>query len=142
MNHLGHMIVGLIVGIIAMLALNVFSLPLIGVILLGSLLPDVDLKQSKVSRIIEPIAILAITIILQKISSQFLSTIISLIISLLLAFVIVWLVLKPLRKKHRGITHSFNAAVVYAIAMALLVGIPAGIVGLLSYSSHLVVDRL
>ncbi len=142
MNHLGHMIVGLIIGIIAMLVLNIFSLALIGVILLGSLLPDVDLKQSKVSRIIEPIAILAITIILQKIASEFLSTITSWIISLLLAFVIVWLVLKPLRKKHRGITHSFKAAVVYAIAMVLLAGIPTGIVGLLSYSSHLVVDRL
>ena len=142
MNHFGHMVVGAIVGAVAMLILKEFSLSLIAICLLGSILPDIDLKQSKASQIIQPIAVLGAAFLLYPFLSAKFSTIAAVAISLVIGAAIIFLVLFPLRLKHRGITHSWKAAAVFSIMGGLLLGINGGIIALLSYASHLVIDRI
>ncbi len=139
MNHLGHMIVGLLVGGIAMLVLNVFSLQLAALALLASILPDIDLKQSKASKVVEFVAVIAFTVFLQPLFSQY--SIFSWLVTLLVSIGIVFMLLFPLRLKHRGITHTFKAAVFVGLLAGVFAGIAAGIVAFLAYSSHLVADR-
>ncbi len=146
MNHTGHMIVGGITGIIAMLVVGSFSLPLLAICLLGSILPDIDLKQSKASQIVQPIAVLGVAFLLYPLIHTFFSTkfgtIAAIIISLAISAAVIFLLLFPLRLKHRGITHTWKAAAVFAIIAGIALGINAGIIALLSYASHLVIDKI
>jgi len=142
MNHFGHMVVGGIVGITAMLILKVFSLPLIAICLLGSILPDIDLKQSKASQIVQPIAALGVAFLLYPFISSKFSTLAAVVVSLVIGAAIIFIILFPLRLKHRGVTHSWKAAVVFAALGAFLTGgINGGVIAFVSYASHLVVDR-
>ena len=142
MNHFGHMVVGAILGLVAMLVLKVFSLPLIAICLLGSILPDIDLKQSKASQIVQPIAALGIAFLLYPFFSAKFGALAAVVVSLAISAVIIFILLFPLRLKHRGVTHSWKAAVVFSIISGALLGINGGIIALLSYGSHLVVDRI
>ncbi len=141
MNHLGHMIVGLIVALIVMIVFGSFSFSLAGIALLGAILPDIDLKQSKASQIVEPIAIIGLTLFLHGFFSSY-SLLVSWVASLVVSLIATYIVLKILRRKHRGITHSFGAAILFSAFGLLTLGIIGGLVGLVSYGSHLVVDRL
>ncbi|MDP3742331.1 MAG: metal-dependent hydrolase [Candidatus Micrarchaeota archaeon] len=142
MNHFGHMVVGGIVGLVAMLILKEFSLPLVAICLLGSILPDIDLKQSKASQIVQPIAVLGVAFLLYPFFSTKFGALAAVVVSLAISAAVIFLVLFPLRLKHRGITHSWKAAAVFSIIGGLLLGINGGIIALLSYASHLVVDRI
>lgn len=142
MNHLGHMVVGGIVGAVTMLILKEFSLSLIAVCLLGSILPDIDLKQSKASKIVQPIATLGIAFLLYPFISAKFSMLTAVVVSLVISAAVIFLVLFPLRLRHRGITHSWLAATVFSIVAAVALGINSGIIAFISYASHLVVDRI
>ena len=142
MNHFGHMVVGGILGIAAMFILGVFSLPLIAICLLGSILPDIDLKQSKASKIVQPIATLGIAFLIHPFFSTKFSPIAAIAVSLVIAAAVILILLFPLRLKHRGITHSWKAAAVFSIIAGTALGINAGLIALVSYASHLVIDRI
>lgn len=142
MNHRGHMLIGLIFGIAAMLVLQIFSPELVALVLLGSILPDIDLQQSKASKVVQFVAVIGGTFLLQPLFSKFFSTIAAAVAALLASIALVFLVLLPLRLKHRGVTHSIWAAVVFGVLAGLAVGIAGGIVALLAYASHIIVDKL
>ncbi|MFH0713982.1 MAG: metal-dependent hydrolase, partial [Candidatus Micrarchaeota archaeon] len=104
MNHLGHFAIGLIVGVAAMLLLNAFSPQLIAIALLASVLPDIDLKQSKASKIVEPIAIIATAVFLYPVIISKYAAIPAMVISLAISTAVIFLLFFPLRLKHRGVT--------------------------------------
>ncbi|MFH0714052.1 MAG: metal-dependent hydrolase [Candidatus Micrarchaeota archaeon] len=143
MNHEGHWIVGCITALIAMLLLHVFSLELVALALLASILPDVDLRHSTASKIVVPIAAIALAVFIHNFMTiENLSFIASWLVALILAIVLLALFLLPLRKKHRGITHSWKAAVVFGITGGIFLGFSGGVVAFASYASHLIVDKL
>ena len=151
MNHFGHILVGLAAGFAiyyaasaAGLGLNLAVVNLVAVSALGALLPDIDLKQSKISKVAQLVFIAGGTILLEPFASKFFSfpILTSWVVALAASAVLLFLILFPLRLRHRGITHSLEAAVVFGIAIALLAGLGAGIIGLAGYASHIVVDKL
>ncbi len=95
MNHTGHFAIGLIVGVVAMLLLNAFSPQLIAIALLASVLPDIDLKQSKASKIVEPIAIIATAVFIYPFITSKYDVIPSIVISLAISTAVVFLLLFP-----------------------------------------------
>lgn len=143
MNHEGHWVVGCIAAVIAMLLLHVFSLELVALALLAAILPDIDLRHSTASKIVVPIAAIALAVFIHNfITIENISLIASWLVALILAVVLLALFLLPLRKKHRGVTHSWKAAIVFGIAAGIFLGITGAAVGFVSYASHLIVDKI
>ncbi len=141
MNHAGHIVVGLIVASVASLVLGVhLSLQLIALIVLGSILPDIDLHHSKVSKVIHFVAFAGGAIILQPFVASL--GLASWLVAGLASLAVVLLLLFPLRLKHRGITHSFKAVVFFALLAALAGGVVNGVIAGVAYASHIIVDKL
>jgi len=173
-NHFGHIIVGLVAAaavnyIISTAHFAFFSLlqpltltTLIAVAALGALLPDIDLAHSKISKLIGVIFVLLAMFLIQPLALRLVSgitPIASWVVALLISIGLLFAILFPLRLKHRGITHTFEAAVVFGIAIAIVSGaagttsgittgpgitsgLTAGIIGFAGYASHVVVDKL
>lgn len=150
MNHFGHILVGLGAGfvipqLLASMGLFSFNLPLtsfIAVAALGALLPDIDLKKSKVSKVVQLVFVVGGAVVLQPLLLGFFPLLVSWVVALAACAVGLFLILFPLRLKHRGVTHTFGAAVIFTLAVVIAAGIGLGIVGFAAYGSHVVVDQL
>lgn len=141
MNHEGHLFVGLLVGIITALALNVaLSLQIVAIVFLASILPDIDLKQSKASKVVEFAVVVGGAFALQPFFPFSFPT--SLLLAAIVSTVVLFVLLFPLRLKHRGVTHSFKAALFVGIVTAIALGITTGILAFAAYASHLIVDKV
>ncbi len=141
MNHEGHIVIGLITGIVAATLLKIAISPqLIALVILGATLPDIDIRKSKISKVIEFTVVIGGTVFLQPLVSHYgiLSWLIAFVISALSLLILLF----PLRLKHRGITHSYFTALVFAVAVAIAVNLTSGAIAFLTYSSHLVVDKI
>ena len=132
--------VGLLLGAAIALFFNVLiTFQLVAVIVLGSILPDIDLHKSKASKVANVVGIVALTPVVQPFFTE--QGMFSWVIALLVSIVALFLLFLPLRLKHRGATHSLPAAVVFGILLTIAVGRQIGIIGTISYASHLVVDK-
>ncbi|MBI5229174.1 metal-dependent hydrolase [Candidatus Micrarchaeota archaeon] len=138
------------------------NLQTIAVIGLGALLPDVDHPKTKVFKLI---ALLFLIIGTAFIHSAFFSSgheenlnnslnaitgfavvfnqnVIAWVVSFLAALVLFGIILL-LKPKHRTITHSPLAALLFAAAVALITkSVFYGITGFAAYTSHLLVDKI
>ena len=147
MNAFGHLMLGLVIGFIASFALsftpfsfNFFSSTAIALIALGAILPDVDLKQSKVSRVLFLVAIVAIILGVYPFVSKHFSTIHSIIASIAFA-VVITSIFGLLRPKHRTITHTPYFAIAFGvITFVISQNIGIAIAATVSCASHLLGD--
>ncbi len=141
MNHAGHMFVGLLVGAAAAFLLAASPTPtLVALVVLGSILPDIDLYHSKASKVIHFVAFVGGAFVFQPLFSGY--GLVSWLVAGIISLAALLVLLIPLRLKHRGITHSWGAAFIFGVAAALAAGITGGLISLLAYASHLIVDRI
>ncbi len=148
MNFFGHVLVGLLVSGLVALVIN-FAAPysplpyaalaltptLLGVVLLGAILPDADHPQTRIHRLLQ----LGVLLLAAWLAYNYTH---NLVLAILAGFagVGLFVLLKP---RHRGITHTKTAALAYGIIIALLAqNALIGIVGAVAYYSHLLADGM
>ncbi|MFQ5405820.1 MAG: metal-dependent hydrolase [Candidatus Micrarchaeia archaeon] len=143
MNFWTHLATGTLIAILLTVFFpSVFplSLTIFSAAALGSLLPDVDHKKSKVFKATLTITTISSSVLVYRVlegkTEQTVATIAAVLAGVLTAITILFL--KP---SHRGVTHSFLAAAVFSMTLYLLAtSVPVALVGFLSYASHLVLD--
>jgi membrane-bound metal-dependent hydrolase YbcI (DUF457 family) len=110
------------------------DLTLACVLALGATLPDIDHPQTRIFKYALAVVLVATAwLTLPALGGNYLAAFGAGAIAVLAAFL-----LKP---RHRGVTHSYKAALVYALACGLLThSAGLALTGLVAYASHLVAD--
>ncbi|OIO24024.1 hypothetical protein AUJ65_02300 [Candidatus Micrarchaeota archaeon CG1_02_51_15] len=139
MNSSFHIAAGIGFALVAATVLTPFglgasiSLQLIAIACLGALLPDVDHYKTKQFKFVAAVVFATIAILCWQLTAN---ALLSLTVGA--TAVIVLLALKP---RHRGITHSWPAAIVFAVIVyAATLDKGLALAGLAAYASHLVLD--
>ena len=153
MNWKAHLLIGMASSILVYLVIlkgltdqvGLFDIPFI--LFLGGfsgLLPDIDHKQSKITRVVTLFGILTVIYISYlttgrtEYSIDWFIALVSNAILYSLAFIGLLTVLRP---RHRGITHTLSFAAVYTVLLYFLTdSLTIGVVGAVGYVSHLLVD--
>jgi len=149
MNWKAHLTVGLLLGVCLAYLMD-WDLVLVSIISgLGSLLPDIDHKDSKITQILMfTFGVLLIYYLFQHVHlnlSDPMSTV-NQLLRLIVMYVIIYFAfvgfLEVVRPRHRGITHTLIAniilvVVVYVYTQSLELSLPLGV----GYLSHLLTDR-
>jgi len=141
MNFWQHLVFGLFVGFGAALFLQLpFSTALLAVTVLGSIAADVDHPKTAIFKVIVSLVVVAVFFIAEQFFGTYLPLLQAVVFSIAAATVVLALIyiLKP---RHRGITHSLFALILFAIVVLLLTKtVSIALVGGLSYLSHLIAD--
>ena len=161
MNWKPHLIIGIAAAVIVYLfyayfisgSINfsspTFLINCIFIIFLGGfsgLLPDIDHKQSKITRIVTILGVLVVIYVSyvsvghpsQNLLAWFVELVVKIVIYSL-AFIGLITVIRP---RHRGITHTLLFTTVYAVVLYFLTYSPMlAIAGLAGYTSHLLADK-
>jgi membrane-bound metal-dependent hydrolase YbcI (DUF457 family) len=142
-NFKGHLIGGYITGIITLVLFSMWNhtFPSLGLLVTSlitigfyCLLPDLDTRASQARLIITiscaMIALLGLTILHNT----------QLSIWSICALIFLWLFEFMPGGQHRGVIHTIWAAFVFAMPLYFYFGFEVGIIGLVSYISHLILD--
>lgn len=107
---------------------------------LGSIAADVDHPKTAIFKVIVSLVVAAVFFIAEQFFGTYLPLLQAVAFSIAAATVVLALIyiLKP---RHRGITHSLFALILFAIVVFLLTKtVSIALVGGLSYLSHLIAD--
>ena len=141
MDALQHLALALVIcGLALGLAGEGFDLRAIAVIVVGALLPDVDHRKTKMFKSISLVVGVGAFFLAKPAMQQRLGGFNGGIASAgvgLAAITLFWL-FKP---RHRGVTHSFVAAALYAALVWSLSTPFLAFTGFLAYASHLAADK-
>ena len=149
MNYPEHLFIGIVVAIPLLVYFNTLNLTALAVAAFGALAPDIDHNKSKIFAIVSLALLIAVSLLSYPFfSSRFTAfaffnskiNVFAVALSLLLggAAVYIFRIAKP---RHRGITHTFLAASVFAALIYLLTSqVGISIIALATYSSHLFAD--
>ncbi len=137
MNWKAHVVIGMIISAIFFYFLfgvkdEILLAQLIGISGLAALVPDLDHEMSKGKKILD-IIIIAFAALVALPSQSIL-----LFLGIVGAYFLLYKLLKP---KHRGITHTVIACILFSVLIYFLAGINAGVASFLGYFSHLLLDR-
>ena len=134
MRYIWHILFGALLSTLMYVALlyldviiNIDLFTGIILVIIYSILPDIDIKDSKIRKIVMPLLIILIII------SYFIEYYV-LCLSLILMFIFILLL------KHRTITHTIWFAFIISIPFYQNIGY--FVIAFVSYASHLVLDRL
>lgn len=114
---------------------------------LAALVPDLDHDASKGRQILDMVAIgfAGSTAYMsgcgKSICIPEMQRIGGMVVALLAMVGIYFLFFKFFKPKHRGITHTLVATVVFGVLLYFLTGLTVAIVGIVGYASHLVADQ-
>lgn len=149
MKFESHLIVGFLIVVLFLVFLdgkygNYKRIFAASVILIGSVLPDIDLPISKVRKSFRLLTFLAGFFVFLLFFSSFLANIVLVVLlSVAMSFVILF-VLDSLIPYHRGPLHGISTSIFYGIFCGYLSGILGfgiiGIFGSLGYFSHIFLD--
>lgn len=108
-----------------------------------ALVPDLDKEESKARRTLDLLVIFSAFILVYLAYCQSPVCVFSLefaarFLGLLGLYFLVMMLFKP---RHRGIVHSIIAAIVFSLAVLLILGLGFGIAAFIGYASHLLADR-
>ncbi|PIO06445.1 hypothetical protein COT29_01070 [Candidatus Micrarchaeota archaeon CG08_land_8_20_14_0_20_59_11] len=137
MNAFWHVAVALLCcGALSLVFPVALSPQLAAVILLGALAPDIDHAKSKIFRIVVgSLAFCAAALAYLTLPEQ------SRILGAIIAAIAVILFVLLLKPRHRGVTHSLLALLVFsAVVFALTRSQPLAIYGGAAFLSHLIAD--
>lgn len=167
MNWKSHVLIGIMIAMITYLLYNIHTeginhsgitdvvfwisgIPIFAFGGFSGLLPDIDHKQSRITRVVVVFGVLIIAYIsyasIGAPKDNLLVWFAELTVKIIvysLAFIGLMTVIRP---RHRGITHTFLFAAVYAIIIYMLIYPSAysfiiAITGFVGYTSHLLADR-
>ena len=145
MNWRAHLFIGVACGAIAAYLLR-FSLPdaaiFCAVSAAASLLPDLDIRNSKASKATYVVALLSVIAAAYSISfakGKGLQEFAMAFAAIVAVLVVLDLLFRP---RHRGVMHSAPFALVASAACYLFFGALAAGAFLLGYCSHLATDKL
>ncbi len=147
MNWKMHFLIGAVIAAALLFLIgehNIVSLVFIAAIGgFSALIPDLDLAYSKGRRLLDIAFILFAALIayLSECGVRICVPTFEMVIIFLILIGVYFVFFFLLGQKHRGITHTLAAAIVFAIIMAILVGLQFGIAALAGYLSHLIADR-
>jgi membrane-bound metal-dependent hydrolase YbcI (DUF457 family) len=108
------------------------DLTLIVIAGLAALMPDIDHEMSKGKKILDIIVIAFAALIALPSQS------VVLFLAVIGAYFIIYKLLKP---KHRGITHTIVACLVFSVLIYFTAGLEFAIAVFIGYFSHLALDR-
>ncbi|RME79809.1 MAG: metal-dependent hydrolase [Methanobacteriota archaeon] len=140
MDWKGHIIVGVALSFLGSLVVGnivafIWAIPLI---ILSSLMPDIDIENSKGKKLLDILVILFGLSIYGSSISKLMNGGYILVLALYGGYSLAVLLFKP---KHRGITHTIVAAMAYSVLLYTLFGWQKSMYGAIAYMSHLVADR-
>lgn len=151
MNYPAHLLIGIlsVILILHFTGLQKFdnidvwkAIPIIAIAALGSLLPDIDHNESKISKTFRPILVALIAILSFKSSYSYSNSLLYSSEVTLIAIALILIFSKLLKPKHRGITHSLLAALIFSGMIYLPTqSLSYTVSGIVSYSSHLIADK-
>ena len=147
-----HLIFGLLLAIVFLGFFYFFHIQvsietlvsLILVTMFTSLLPDVDLKKSKIRDFVSLISAAAISFIFLFFNSQewYLS---------IIYFVVLYIFFKNIPTKHRGVTHTFEFSFIFSVVLSIIFYFSFNLdfqnslmwflIIFFSYGLHLVLDK-
>ncbi len=150
MNYVGHLFVGFILCLVIVYFLypnQIHNIKEVIIFLLvgtaSALIPDLDHPKSKGTKILNiTVFILLILFSFNLFLKDFSVESIITFIFFSAVFCFAWLGLSSIiRPKHRGITHTFLALVIYSIILYFVFGFLFLLCGAVGYFSHLLADK-
>lgn len=139
MNYKWHIAGGIILGLIAALALHVIEWYFIPLIIFYALLPDIDHKNSTITWLLFAFAIilLGIGVLFASFAPEILKN------ATLYAFILLFtLFVSVLVFKHRGFTHSITFGTLMSIPVMFLFNWQTSVIVFIAFYSHLLLDGL
>jgi len=143
MNYRFHIILGLIIGFIFVFLMNysigwysfglVSILTYFAIISLFSILPDIDMPQSKISYIFITVAVIGIVISVYPLRYPMLITFVALLV---LTYIFGHVC------SHRGVIHSILIGLVFSLPVLWILNFQAFILTFFSYWLHLLFDGI
>lgn len=151
MNYTGHLLVGFCLCLLCLYFIfpNYLTSQREGAVFIlvgtiSALIPDLDHPKSKGTKIINFSIFILIIIFSYSLFLKNTSSFEAIVKFLFFIFVFyfTWLgISNMIRPKHRGITHSFLALIIYSIILYFIFGIIFLLAGVIGYFSHLLADK-